>query len=88
MTMAARNGCQSYVCTGLPVRAKVASSNDLQPLRKAVGTGIAFIKAIITSPKSVSFPERNTIQMLKVEPSTQVSAGRAAFLQVIHQIRL
>jgi hypothetical protein len=60
MTMAARNGSQIYVCTGLPVRAKVAARNDLQLLKKAVCTGIAFIQAIITSSKSVLFTERNT----------------------------
>lgn len=44
----------------IAVRAKVAARNDLQLLKKAVRTGIAFIQAIITSPKSVLLTERIT----------------------------
>jgi hypothetical protein len=55
--MAARNGGQIYLCTGLHVRARVAAREAFE---KAVRTGIAFIQTISTSPKSVLSTERNT----------------------------
>jgi hypothetical protein len=57
------DGCQ-IVCTGIPVRARVAARTIYNVLKKVVRTGIAFIQVIIviiTSPKSVLFTGRNTL---------------------------